>query len=515
MLVSPVLFAQESNVFDLIERLNSPYDEQSPVLSPDGTTLYFTIGHHPQNVGGRVDPGDIWYSRLADNQWTSPVHAGFLLNDRSYNCVAGLSADGSKMFIMNHFDPTGRVAKTQGLSVSSNTGQGWSKPQNITIPYFHNKSATSGYVSPDMSVFVFSAESYGTRGAEDIYVCLKNGNEWSAPKNLGSVINTKFQEMSPSLSPDGKTLYFSSNGHQGKGSFDVFASTRLDDTWASWSEPVSANDQLNSDGRELFFRLVPQVGMAIYTSTTNSDGYGDLKIHIPDELMRDQMTPVETELIPTVTQVDTLQPVASRANVLTIQGQIRGAKLGEPVNARLIFSGADEPVTVFAKATGYTVEVPPHHVYTVRIEASGYVSTMEKINVSDIEEGQALKVDFTLQPVEMGTVVNLKNVLFVRASTDMLPESYPELDLVVSFLTENPAVSIELAGHTDNRGVHRDNVRLSQERVDKVREYLISKGIDGDRISGKGYGGAKPVASNETEETRRLNRRVEFVIKKM
>jgi outer membrane protein OmpA-like peptidoglycan-associated protein len=96
-----------------------------------------------------------------------------------------------------------------------------------------------------------------------------------------------------------------------------------------------------------------------------------------------------------------------------------------------------------------------------------------------------------------------------------LPESFPELDVVVSFLKENPGVSIELAGHTDNRGVHRDNVELSQARVEKVKAYLVSKGISDNRISGKGYGGSHPIASNDQEETRKLNRRVEFVIKRL
>jgi outer membrane protein OmpA-like peptidoglycan-associated protein len=123
-------------------------------------------------------------------------------------------------------------------------------------------------------------------------------------------------------------------------------------------------------------------------------------------------------------------------------------------------------------------------------------------------------MNFHLQPVEIGTTVNLKNVLFVQTKTELLPESYDELDLVVSFLKNNPNVKIELSGHTDNRGVHSDNVRLSQERVNAVKRYLVSKGVDGKRVTGKGYGGTKPIASNDTEENRQMNRRVEFTIKK-
>jgi outer membrane protein OmpA-like peptidoglycan-associated protein len=125
-----------------------------------------------------------------------------------------------------------------------------------------------------------------------------------------------------------------------------------------------------------------------------------------------------------------------------------------------------------------------------------------------------LEMNFQLQPIEVGTTVNLRSVLFEQSKTSLLPESFAELDLIVSFLKDNPSVQIELSGHTDNRGVPFQNVKLSQGRVDTVKEYLISKGIDKKRISGKGYGGNKPIASNTTEETRRLNRRVEFTIKK-
>jgi outer membrane protein OmpA-like peptidoglycan-associated protein len=123
-----------------------------------------------------------------------------------------------------------------------------------------------------------------------------------------------------------------------------------------------------------------------------------------------------------------------------------------------------------------------------------------------------LEMNFNLQPVDVGTTVNLKGVLFEQSKTTLLPQSFDELDVVVSFMKSNPRVKIELAGHTDNQGMFSKNIKLSQERVDTVKEYLVSKGIDDKRITGKGYGGTKPIASNDKEETRKLNRRVEFTI---
>jgi OmpA-OmpF porin, OOP family len=180
----------------------------------------------------------------------------------------------------------------------------------------------------------------------------------------------------------------------------------------------------------------------------------------------------------------------------------------------MIFSSpAAQGEKVKASATGYRVGLIPAEAYSIKIEAAGFVSALEKLDIHSYELNE-LEMNFKLQPLEIGTTVNLKSVLFIQTKTDLLPESYDELDMVVSFLKSNANVKIELSGHTDNRGVHADNLRLSQLRVNSVKQYLVSKGIDGKRISGRGYGGSKPIASNDTEETRRMNRRVEFTIKK-
>jgi outer membrane protein OmpA-like peptidoglycan-associated protein len=421
------------------------------------------------------------------------------------------------MVLLGHYDPAGNTPRSQGIAISQKSGDTWSRPRNVSIPYFQNKSSfVSGYISPDLNTLVYSAEAYGSYGVEDIFVCQRADGKWSAPKNIGSKINSTFQELCPSLSPDGRTLYFSTNGRKGKGSFDIYSASRLDDSWTNWSEPENIST-VNSDGRDLFYRDYSASGFALYTSTKNSDGYGDVKMYGP----RDPLPPADTTRVvadATPGPVEIAEkPQSSGSHVVTIHGKVVNAKTGESIPASISFESQSAVTTgpgkVQSEVTGYSAALPSSNQYVVNVEARGFISIREKLDIQTYEMND-LEMNFRLQPIEVGTTVELKDVLFEQSKTILLPQSFPELDLVVSFMKTNPDVRIELAGHTDNRGIPAQNVKLSQGRVDRVKEYLISKGIPAKRISGKGYGGNKPVASNESEETRKLNRRVEFTIRK-
>lgn len=490
----------------------SPYDEQNPVISPDGTMMFLTIANHPNNIDGKRDPGDIWISFLKDNQWSAPVHGGAAINDKAYNTVVGVSRAGDELYLMGHYMRQGPV-RSQGFSVSKHTASGWSFPENVSIPYFQNKSnLQSGYVSPDGNVFVFSAETYGTYGVEDIYVSLRGADgRWTDPKNLGRTINTQFQELTPSLSDDGRTLFFSSNGRKGHGSFDVYTSTRLDESWLQWSEPSNLGSAINTSGRDLYYRTYGE--FSLYTSTSNSDIYGDVRFYQPTE---QEQPPAETEpVVQAPAQLTERINESSAAVTVRIYGTVTNATTQEVVAATLVFESDSAHVTTRTNnGAGYSLTVPSVKSYHIRIEAPGFVSASEKLDLNTVEL-RDVEMNFKLQPVKVGTTVNLKSVLFVQGKVELLPESYAELDVVAGFLKDNPTIAIELAGHTDNRGLHSHNVRLSQARVNTVKEYLVSKGISPKRITGKGYGGLRPIADNNNELTRALNRRVEFIIRKL
>lgn len=514
------LFAQDFSASSL-RNVNSTYDELNPVLSPDGRFLFFTIAHHPENIGGKKDPGDIWFSSLQpDNTWSAPQHAGASINNRQYNAVAGFSADGNLLYLHNHYSSSDDPARTQGISVSKKTAGGWSKPENINIPYFLNRSAIqSGSISASGRYFVFAADSYGSYGAEDLYVCSYQNGRWTEPRNLGIIINSAFQEMSPFLAADDVTLYFSTNGRGGKGSFDIYSSTRLDDSWTNWSIPQNLTE-VNTEGRELFFRLYGSGSFALYTSTLNSDGYGDIKLWKPEqviEIVEATIEPLEqvvSESVEVVVNsvVNKTDSVVNKAEIKTILlGYVRSAKNQESVQASIRIKSDGEEKVFNSNDDGYfEVSMFPSTVYHITLSAAGYIS--KALLVNSTLENERLLLELQIDPAEVGVSVNLKNVLFERSTTNLLPESYPELDMVASFLKENPTVEIELAGHTDNRGSHNLLMKLSNDRVQVVKQYLIGKGIEEKRIRGKGYGGTKPIIDNYSEESRKLNRRVEFTI---
>lgn len=498
------------------KNINSGMDELNPVVSPDGRTMYFTIAKHPQNIGGKRDEGDIWQSVLIGDSWSAPIHLGPVLNNKNYNAVAGISADGKRMYLFGHYNKGGEVT-SQGISVSTNNGSGWSVPQNITIPYFLNKTATmSGHINAAENVFVYAGESYNTLGVEDIYVSVKSADgKWSEPRNLGRNINTSFQEWSPWLSEDTRYLYFASNGRQGYGSFDLYYAQRLDDTWAKWSAPINMGAGVNSEGREQYYVPLLKQEIALFTSTTNSDGYGDIKMYKPPKEVLDSLMKKMIELPPDtvlkLVEIKRDKPITSEEKTVRIWGKITNAANSNPVSAKVSFQ-SDSSLQVVAGPDGlFSINIPSVDEYSIKVEASGYVGSFEKLDIRTFEMKE-LEMNFKLQPVAVGATVNLKSVLFQQSTANLLDESYDELNMVVDFLKSNPNVEIELAGHTDNRGLQIHNMRLSRERVEKVKEYLESQGIDGKRITGKGYGGIKPIADNDAEVTRRLNRRVEFTI---
>jgi outer membrane protein OmpA-like peptidoglycan-associated protein len=517
------------------QHINSKYNELDPVLSPDGSKLYFTRTKHPDNIGGRKDPGDIWVADLNAIDGESASNIGTPVNTNDMNGVIGFSNDGNIMYLQSY-----NRNRESSISFSRKTSGGWSKPQQMPVKFFHNKSdLQSMCISADGRTIVMSIESYSTYGAEDLYVShLQDNGTWSEPKNLGPVINTKFQETTPRLADDQVTLFFSSNGHGGYGGRDIFVTQRMNNSWTEWTKPENLGQKVNTKGVELSY-FIPATGDYAYmVSTQNSDGYGDLKrVPIrPADRPNATVEPLgyqETELpTPDTVLIISEQPITAvddnptvemikeivKNPAVTIEGQVVNATTKNPVFARIdiLSTGDNQPVNSVATNVSngsFSLNIPSDSLFNLLVKADGYMSYETTIYVQAGEE-QQLDTDFELIPLEVGVTIQLPNVLFERSTTTLLNESFQELDQVVQLLEEHPEMEIALSGHTDNQGSAKLNLKLSQDRVETVMLYLVGKGISRNRLSGKGYGGTKPIASNRSEQTRKLNRRVEFTIVK-
>jgi len=514
--------------------MNSEYDEIDPVISPDGKKMYFTRTKHPDNVGGKKDPGDIWVADLDTGQEQEASNLGEPINTADLNAVIGFSNDGSIMYLQTH---NKFKRKESGVYFSRRTSNGWSKPQSMPVEFFLNKSdLQSMCISDDGRIIIMSIESYSTYGADDLYVSfLQNNGSWSEPKNLGSTVNTVYQETTPKLAADNVTLFFSSNGHEGYGGRDIFVTERLDDTWRNWSQPKNLGRKVNTKGVELSYFVPPTGDFAYLVSTQNSDGYGDLK-RIPIRPSERPNASVESLTVeqnflpqPDTVLIISQEPVTDQLEnetvttfkeivknpAVTVEGSVRNAATKNPVFAKINVISMDDQVvnsvTTNVSTGSFVLNVPSDSSLTIVVKADGYMSYNAPIRVSSGQTG-AFNTDFELIPLEVGVTVQLPNVLFERSTTELLTASYEELDGVVDLLNENPVMEIELSGHTDNQGSAKLNLELSEDRVDTVILYLVGKGIDRNRLSGKGFGGTRPIASNSGEETRKLNRRVEFTI---
>ena len=507
--------------------VNSKYNEIKPMLSPDGKSLYFTRSNHPLNSGGRKDKGDVWIAQVLPNgSWANAQRAGETFNSSQLNLVVGFSSDGKDVYFQT-YDPETKGKRQSGIFKMPING---GNPKQVTIHYFFNGAKyQDATISADGKTMLLSMESYSTFGLEDLYVSfLQPDGNWSEPKNLGQDINTTKQEMAAWLAADGKTLYFSSNGHGGAGSLDVFRSTRLDDSWKSWSKPVSLGSEVNTAGADVYYSEGPKGKWALFSTTMNSEGFGDLKkIPIPER--SEEVVPVEEPVVVEAEkpvlfgqaipepekQQRPLSDTVKSVTVLVKQSfDLKGKVLNEvgavqPSQVKIIKKGGTFKEESATRGS-FDVSLPEAGEYIVKVQAKGYYPVDTALLVS---EGTN-ELNFTLKPLKVGETVRLQNVMFRQSTAVLLEESNSDLDKVVELMKENPQMEILLTGHTDNTGSSKANIKLSRERVEAVKNYLISRGIAEERIEGKGFGGTRPIASNANEESRKLNRRVEFTITK-
>lgn len=481
-----------SNALPLSENVNSIYQDKFPKISPDGLTLYFDREGHPRNIVSSKD--DIWFSEKGEKgEWTKAKNIGKPLNNEGYNFVSSITPDGNTLLLGNTYNIDGSQLGG-GASITHRIKQGWSKPKNLQIQEFKNRNKYSTYfLANDGKTLLLNIEDDNSNGDLDLYVSFLNPDStWSKPLNLGTDINTLEGEATPVLASDGKTLYFASKGHLGYGGYDIFMTKRLDDSWQKWSKPLNLGPKVNSNSGDLGFSLTASGKYAyLYSWNTDKQKSDIYVIELAESVMPDP--------------------------VVLIKGKVFNSKTKQPIEANIHYEILPEGVDAGKARSNpengeYKIVLPAGKNYGYFAQTEGYLSLHQYLEVPKGFEYKEVIQDLYLAPIEVGTAITLNNVFFDQSKAFLLESSFPELDRMVKFLLNNPTIKIEIQGHTDNQGDPSKNVKLSWDRVHSVKNYLISQGVEGNRIRLQGFGGSKPVASNENEETRKLNRRVEFKI---
>ena len=480
---------------NLGKNINSQGQELAPIISPDGKTLYFTRSNFPGNIGS-PQKQDVWLSTLSqNNNWSQAVNLGPPVNNAGDNAITSISSDGKTIYLINVYHPDGTMVN--GLSRSFYTKNGWSFPKEYKITnHYNDHEHTELAVSPHGNVLILSVQRRDTEGQKDLYVSfIQPDDTWSEPVKMGNVINTAAYEGSPFLSLDNKTLYFTSLGHSGYGEGDLFVTKRLDDTWLNWSKPQNLGASVNTPQWDGYFNIPASGDFAYFSSSENSIG--------KEDIFRIRLTP---EMKP--------EPVA------VVTGTIFEAIGNKPVKSDVV-AELKRNNEIFSKVTfepetgEYRLILPLKEIYKITASQEGYFPVTDEIDLTEETNFKNIRKNLYLQPIKAGQQIRLSNTMFAQSSADVVPSSFSELDRIVAVLKTYPSMEILLEGHTDNQGDTQKNVKLSEDRVLQVKNYLTSKGITSQRIQTKAWGPAKPIANNLTEQNRQKNRRVEFTILKI
>ncbi|HVG41320.1 MAG TPA: OmpA family protein [Chitinophagaceae bacterium] len=484
--------------------INSELAELRPTISADGNLLFFICENHPYNTkfNSIRNSQDIWYSErdTVTGKWCEAMHMDYPLNTYHYNTVYWISPDNNRILIRNAFIDGDYAGNGVSMSYLKKNGS-WSKPQMLEIKnyqqYDRGRQNGASMAHDGQTLLLYMSEQKGGYN-NDIYVCfLQPDGTWSEPKSLGKKINlSKYNEMTPYLAADGETLYFSSNRPGGLGDNDIWMTKRLDKTWQKWSEPLNLGSPINTPNWDAFFTLDAGGEYAYMSSSEN--GFGESDIVRVKLLEKEKPNPV-----------------------LLVSGNVYNKKTGKPLSASLIYEtlpdGTEAGNGISNPQDGaFKIVLPYDKNYLIRATADHFFAQSENLNLDSLVKAgyKEIHKDLYLVPIEIGQVVRLNNVFFDFDKWDLRPESYRELDRVVTLLQENPSIEIEMSAHTDSYGADNYNFKLSDNRARSVKEYILSKGIASSRIISQGYGETKPVAINDTDENRQLNRRVEFKILK-
>ncbi|MBU8893799.1 MAG: OmpA family protein [Bacteroidales bacterium] len=492
------------NPINLGDSINTYFDEYWPSLTADEQTLVFTrlIPVRSENElnsgnnGKKIPAGlakvqeDFYISKKGDNQWSEAENIGEPINTFGNEGAQTISVDGRIMYFTacNRKDGKGRCDIYQCFNENGK----WSKPENIGFPVNSGAWEAQPSLSPDGKTLYFVSNLDGGFGGKDIWIStLNQEGKWSKPVNPGENINSRGDEQSPFIHPDNKTLYFSSNGKTGMGGSDLFKVRR--NNGGAWSEAVNLGYPINT--------VFDEIGLIVNAS-------GNRALFSSDRLNEKGRDIFEFELYKEARP----DPVSyMKGNVFNAENKIK-------LQARFeLISLESDEVIMQAESDAVTGEflicIPSDNDYALNVSKKGYLFYSDNFNLKGVHEifDPYLK-DIALKPIQYGEKIVLKNIFYETDSYELMQKSITELTRLLDFLNNNPTVKIEISGHTDNVGTRDYNIDLSENRAKSVYNFLIKNKIKPERLIYKGYGETQPVNTNETEQGKAENRRTEMKI---
>ena len=489
-IANPVPF----NPINLGDSVNSEYDEYWPSLSADENTLVFTVllpkdYNNPAFYQNRQEDFYICQRKM-DTAWGKRKPVSDFVNTPDNEGAQTLSADGRIMVLTacNRDDGVGGC----DLYISWFKNNEWTAPVNLG-PTVNSKSKdTQPSLSPDGRTLYFSSNRENGKGRMDIWKTYYNDDgTWTEPENLGDSINTTGDEQSPFIHPDNKTLYFSSDTWPGMGRPDLFLSRKKED--GGWKEPENLGYPINTSGQEIGLFVNAKGNIAYYSSDRIQGRGKDIYMfELPESSRPFVVSYMKGKVYDGVTN----KPLAANFEIIDLS------------SAKTINEAISD------NATGeFLVCVPTDKDYGLNVNKKGYLFYSDNFSMKGSHDvTEPYYKDVPLQPIMEGQKIILRNIFYETDSYELKPESTAELNKVVEFLKSNPSIVIEISGHTDNIGASEYNTTLSKNRAKSVVGYLSGNGIDMKQMKYKGYGETEPLADNRTEEGRAMNRRTELKI---
>jgi len=469
--------------------INTTDDEYWPSITADGQIMMFTREVTTSRGGRNFSQEDFYISIKTNDIWGEAFDAGPPLNTPQNEGAQSLSADGSYMFF-TACDRQGSIGSCD-IYFSANVNGRWTQPYNIGTPVNSPYWESQPSISADGRMLFFSSNRPGGFGGKDIwYSVLGADSKWKEPVNLGANVNTEGDEMSPFIHFDGQTLYFASDGRPGMGGFDIYMTRMNKDT--TWTDPVNLGYPINTYNDEMGLVIEASGKRAYFSSVRDKNNGKDIFYFDLDESIRPN-------------------PVSY------LKGKVFDKETGGMLRAEYELINLSENKVVmknFTNSSGdFLVCLPAGFNYGVNVSKDGYLFRSENFLFEGVYSvAEPYVKNILLTKIKTGETIQLTNVFFATDSWQIKEESFSELNNLVMFLTENKDVVMEIGGHTDSIGSAEYNMTLSEKRALSVVDYLISQGISSDRLRYKGYGNTQPIGDNDTAEGRQLNRRTEAKI---